>query len=97
MTNDDVKVPLRLVMAEKNLEQAMQCGDDLARMGFKIVHVSERGVDFEGELRLAEETFHVRITMEGDAPHAEGAPELPQDFRERARGVYVPTRPTFLT
>ena len=90
-------VPLRLVMAERNLERAQQCGDHLVQRGFKVINVSERGVDFEGRRDLAESTFQFSIDKQGDELRVKGRPEMPDELREGTRGVYVPTRPIFPT
>ena len=96
MTEQGDVVHLRLVMARRDFEQSKRCGDELERMGFKVVHSSERGVDFEGQVGLAAAVFNLTITRQGDAVRVEGKPELPLELREVASGVYIPTRPTFL-
>ena len=96
MADQSDVVHLRLVMDRRNLDRAKQCGDDLAKMGFNVVHVNERGVDFRGQPGLVQKVFHQAIIKQDGNYRLAGKPQLPGELQDRAKGVYIPTRPTFV-
>lgn len=85
----------RMALSTKSQGLAEKYAHELDNLGFSIVHVAPRGVNFEGPIDLFERTFKSRVTQSADGVRFESAPVIPEALEESVDAVYFPTKPTF--
>lgn len=80
------------MIAKDNLDAMKLCLCFLEESGFEIISSSKRGINFQGSAKLFEDTFHSKISMEGN-PHFVNELKFPESISNAIKGIYFPTKP----
>jgi hypothetical protein len=92
---NSIMIKARLALSTRSQELAEKYARELDNLGFSIVQVTPRGVNFEGTIDLFERTFKSRVTQSSDGVWFENVPVIPEALEESVDAVYFPTKPTF--
>ncbi len=85
----------RIALSQRDESQAASCAAELARLGFSVVKVSARGVNFSGPQELFESVFETEVRVSNTSCQFAGEPVLPHLLSGKVESVYFPSPPTF--
>ncbi|MGC2236621.1 MAG: hypothetical protein WA584_10700 [Pyrinomonadaceae bacterium] len=85
----------RLALEEADSDTARQAASELAKEGFTVTHVGQRGVGFEGNSELFNKVFKSEPQKTDTGFTFESEPQLPEGIADLKANVYFPTRPEF--
>ncbi len=93
MSDTTLRTRLALSIRDQNLAETY--ASRLRELGFRVMSVSSRGVNFEGSVDLLGKVFDSQVQISETDQRFATDPKLPAEISDYVDAVYFPTRPSF--